>query len=161
MITPDIFERVRQHWADTGVNLLPPRNETEIVGVFSRGGKLPVSRDVIRLYRTVGGFQECEMDTDANLSLWPLEKICEDNVGYDGPEICFGDYLIGSHVFYICFENDDVSTVIGGRNGPDVHAEHQAFVDEPMFCCPSLADFFENYLRDPLGACHGLPRDSS
>jgi hypothetical protein len=83
----------------TGVDLLPSCEEAEIVHVFSRGGRLPVSQDVIRLYRTVGGFRDWSIDADANLSLWPLEKIREENTGYEGPEICFGDFLICSHYF--------------------------------------------------------------
>jgi hypothetical protein len=156
MSAPNIFDRVRQDWTETGVDLLPPCEEAEIVNVFSRGGQLPVSQDVIRLYRTVGGFRDWSIDADANLSLWPLEKVHEDNAGYDGPEICFGDFLIGSHYFYIRFESADHSCLLGGRHSPEVHAEFQGFGDEPMFCCPSIAEFFDGYLQDPFAACHGM-----
>ena len=151
----DIFERVREYWTETDVDILPPAAEVEIIDVFSRGGRLPVSRDVIRLYGTVGGFRDYSMDADANLSLWDLKKVRSDNMGYEGPEICFGDFLIGSHYFYLRFESDDHSSVLGGTHSPEVHSRFQGFGDESLFCCPSIAEFFERYIQDPFRGCHG------
>ena len=132
--SPDVFQRVREYWLSIGTELLPPEPEEAIIAAFSQNGRLPVSCDVIRLYRTVGGFHDRGYDEEA-WKLWSLKQVTEDSLKRDFVD--FADFLIDSHRHCVRFTSEETSAVFfnpGYDFDPDMRA-------------PSLQAFFEGYLQ--------------
>ncbi|MSR57651.1 MAG: hypothetical protein EXS05_08260 [Planctomycetaceae bacterium] len=140
MSSADVYQRVRDHWISQSINLLPPTEEEDILDAFSRNGRFPVSRDVIKLYRTVGGFRDYESD-DEEWSLWPLSRVTDGRSAPTGAFIIFADFLIESHWYSVRYSNRETSEVFldyGNGGG-----------SEPLSA--SLESFLESYLQASPG----------
>ena len=117
--------------------LLPPATDSEVDETFSKLG-VPVSKDVRRLYATVGGFGNDESD---NLwSLWSLERVASVNRDRDTRIVWFADWLISSHMYGIRYCNDDASEIVLDHNSVDIPVEQIA--------C-DMADFLRKYADNP------------
>lgn len=149
MESKSVYEQIRDYWAgDEGIVLLPPENECDIVAAFSRTGRLPVSNDVIQLYRVIGGFgfgpQPGNLGWDKDLfTLWTLARVREENAEEDGPDIWFADHSLSLFDFCVRYRDADHSAV--GTS----HSTGGNLAD-------SVEEFLEGYLRDPEGASFGF-----
>ncbi len=72
----DAFSSLVDQWRANSVSLLPPASLDEVAKVFAELQQ-PLSRDVLRLYTQVNGFEEYE--TDNVWSWWSLSRVLEEN----------------------------------------------------------------------------------
>lgn len=130
------LEKVVERWRCDQLALLPPLTGDEILGAF-RHLEQPLSQDVFRLYRTVGGMEDYTSDGATCWVLWSLERIVKQNCGHRQPYLWFADFLIDSHFYCLKYETSETSSV------------HLDYLDgtPPLFLCSSLDSFFEKYLN--------------
>ncbi len=141
MTISGVLSRCLQHWRGAGIRLGAPVPETEIREAWCRLGKR-VSRDVIELYTTLGGFAEYEWDNDDNLwSLWPWDYVIEQNTLYPSDGVRFACVSIQVHSYELMFENDNDSVVCAVWDHKGAPLESWQVV--------SLTEFFRIYLDDP------------
>jgi hypothetical protein len=130
------IEKAIEVWRAKGIKLLPPADEATILMVMKQIDR-PVSRDVVGLYRRVGGFESSASDSHL-WSFWPLARLGEAHRDYKRPYALFADYMINSHMYCFHYENAEVSSVyVDHFNG-----------SEPVLVAPTVEDFFDLYLTD-------------
>jgi hypothetical protein len=134
MAFSDTLIRCKASWQKQGIRLGPALSEDMIRETWSRLGRR-VSRDVVALYSTLGGFAEYELDSDFFWSLWPWTMVKERNQVKLGDGVLFCDHSIEICTWELRYESDDISSVWLIQHG------HQT--------APSLEMFFESYLQDP------------
>jgi hypothetical protein len=139
-----------QGWQDAEIDLglYPPATKEQLHAAMERIGRR-ASADVEQVYTSTGGFG----GTDGHgFTLWPLERILQENAGSDNLRWAFADFnfvavtrstrfshtLIESFRFRLQYENELVSSVWidDGR-------------DLTFSVASSLAEFFHLYLNDP------------
>lgn len=137
-MTPLIaLDNVLRKWQRQNIILLPPVKEADVIARLRETGR-NYSRDVIALYCATGGMKDGETDSHA-WSLWSLNRVISESLGYDRPYILFADFLIDSHLYCFRYESDDRSSVcVDYFNG-----------EEPALVADSVSEFFELYLRSP------------
>jgi hypothetical protein len=131
----DALNRVLENWRKEDIRLLPPYKETEIVSAFAKMNQ-KLSADVIHLYRTTGGMEDGEIDSNC-FTLWSLEKVVEENNAFGSPQLAFADFLIESHLYYFEYENENRSRVFNDWKAKELEK-----------IADSVNEFFEIYLRD-------------
>lgn len=129
------LKKVAETWHRECLKIVEPKSEKEIIEKLARL-KMPISKDVIEVYSTLGGMEDCESDATC-FSFWDIDKILEENKSYLSEFISFADFLIHSHSYYFKFETECVSSIhIDGDNRVEKIAD-------------SFKEFFENYLNNP------------
>jgi hypothetical protein len=144
MALRDVLGLCIEKWRRDGITLSPPVGEYEVRCTWDGFGK-QAAEDVIRLYSTVGGFANDEMDDEFHLSLWRWDVLREQNTQREGEGVMFCDHLIESIIYELRFEDHRQSSVW----------ELQSRDADPVMIAPSLKMFFRLYLEDPwrlLGA---------
>lgn len=94
-----------------------------------------VSRDVLALYSTLGGFAEYEHDEEFFWSLWPWEWLKERNQAEPSASVKFCDHSIEICTWELRYESEDRSSVW--------------LVQDAQRTATSLETFLEKYLDDP------------
>jgi hypothetical protein len=130
-----VLARCIVQWRDEGTPLLAPRSESEIHEVWARFNQ-PVSADVLRLYTLVGGFEDSTMDDEFSWTLWPWDKLVEDNASWRGEGIRFCDHSISIDTWEFRFVDERHSSIWSIEN-------HE-------MTAPSLESYLETYLSDPF-----------
>lgn len=132
-----VIDRCVDRWLGQGISLSPPVGEAEVREAWGRLG-LHLSRDVLLLYTTVGGFAEDCWDEDFWWSLWPWDYLLEQNFGDRSQGVRFCDHSIQLVTWEVRYENERRSSVWRScGTGPEV------------MCASSLESFFQMYLDDP------------
>ena len=121
-------------WQREGIAIGEPISEAQVRQAWSDLG-LRVSRDVIALYSTLGGFAQYEFDNEFFWSLWPWDWLKKRNQEERHAGVMFCDHSIEICTWELRYENDEVSSVWLVQ-----HAQQTA---------PRLEAFFEMYLADP------------
>lgn len=135
MLLSKSLEKVSEIWKKECLNLVKPSPEKEIVEKFAKL-KIPIARDVIEVYSTVGGMVDNELDSTL-FSFWNIDKILEENES-DSELVSFADFLIYSHLYYFKFKNEAVSSIHIYWDENDIEK-----------IADSFEEFFENYLETP------------
>ena len=147
----DPFQRALERWRQERIQVSPPADLSEIEGTFSKLN-YPLSDDVRRLYQLANGFKNYDMDK--LWTLWPLERIIEENQEYsEQPKdvLWFSDFLISSHLFGLKHKSTETSAVVVSSYVPN---EPSPLVAE------SLEEFITKYLDDPWSVeIHWSPTD--
>jgi hypothetical protein len=129
------INKVLENWRKQGITMLPPRQDAEIISAFTKMNQ-KLSADVIDLYRTTGGMDDGEMDSNC-FTLWSFEKFIEENNAFRHLQLAFGDFLIESHLYYFEYENENNSSVFADWK-----------TKQPEKIADSLNEFFEIYLHN-------------
>jgi hypothetical protein len=130
------LKKVAEIWHKECLKLSKPLSESQIIEKHAKLN-VPISQDVIEVYSTLGGMEDCEMDSEC-FSFWDIDKILEENKP-NSEFIYFADFLIDSHHYAFKFENEYVSSIY----------VHYSEKDRPKVG-DSFAEFFELYLNDIL-----------
>jgi len=129
------LESTIREWQQSRLSLLPPNSETSVHAALNATGR-KYSRDVVDLYCRTGGMADEQSDNRC-WSLWSLNRIVAENLGYQRPYILFADFLIHSHLYCFKYENPERSAVcIDYFNG-----------QEPRVVAESVSEFFNLYVR--------------
>jgi hypothetical protein len=129
------MHRVIEQWRREGVELLPAGEEAEVIQKLGSLDQM-LSRDVVDLYCTTGGMADGGMDEKC-WSLWPLERVVEENSLRPLSTLVFADSLINSHFYRLKWESVEASAV---------YLDYT--VGEPERAAGSLDEFFHLYLTD-------------
>jgi hypothetical protein len=137
MSTPDAISRVVENWRRSGLKLLPGVQKASLMQQL-HGLNRQISRDVLLLYSTTGGF--ADYDTDPHFwSLWELPRVVSENAKYERPYILFADWAISAWCYCFRYENTETSSVLvdyfDGK--------------KPRVISPSVGEFFSHYLTHP------------
>ena len=133
MATSDVYGRAVDRWQASGVNVLAPASESELVRTFEQLDT-PLSNDVRALYRATGGFPDLALD--GFFSLWSLARLyAENRLGQE--VIWFADYLIMSHLYGVQYRDAETSAIVLGPGEPFL----------PI--AASMTEFLEKYLANP------------
>ncbi len=128
-------EELIAKWRREGVELLPPREEREVVEALKRTGR-PFSRDLVSLYRATGGMEDDALDEDG-LCLWRPERLVETSLKEPRELLHFMDFLLNSHCYGLRYEDEETSSV---------HIDH--FSGTSWRVAGSLDEFIRIYLSD-------------
>lgn len=133
----ETLARCIDKWHGEAVALAAPIEEAEIRKVWGRLGQ-PVSRDVLQLYTTLGGFRDYAFDgVDLLWTLWPWSFLIEENTQdpHRGRGIPFCDHSIRVVTWELRFEDEQHSSVWQSEGNTR--------------SAPTLESFFRIYLDDP------------
>ena len=133
----DNLIKVNQKWRAEGLKLASPLLEAEIIEAFANLG-IRLSRDVVQVYSTIGGFVDENMDSEC-LSFWTAEKILHEN-DFNAEDVYFADFLIDSHQYCFRYKNADSSAIY----------VHYSETDRFQIA-DSFDEFFELYLTNIKG----------
>lgn len=121
-------------WQVEGVLSLPPYGESIVRSTFLEAGIEP-SKDLIRLYGTIGGM---EVPDDKLWRLWPLSEVAERKSEENDFGVFFSDYLLDCWSYRIRPNDKDTSAVyvdyFDGR--------------APTLVARTLDEFFERYSQN-------------
>ena len=136
MMEHDLIRRVVEDWERRGIELLPGIEKNHLIETIN-GMDCKVSRDVMELYTSTGGFAEYE--TDEHLwSLWSLSRLVSENADYERPYILFADWAVSAWCYCFRYESEQTSSILvdyfDGTN--------------PRIVSPSVDAFFSQYLQD-------------
>lgn len=135
----DVLSRCLAKWSGEKIPLGPPIREDEIRREWERFGRR-VSRDVLRLYSTVGGFAEWCFDKEFIWALWPWTLLLEQNAATPSEGVQFCDHSINVVTWELRFEDERHSSIWQISHSIPGWSQQTA---------PNLKSFFRTYLDDP------------
>jgi hypothetical protein len=126
-----------QGWqgAEINLGLYPPATQEQLHTCLEKIGQR-ASADVVQVYTSTGGFGGMD---GHGFTLWPMERILQENAGSDNLRWAFADGLIESFRFRLQYENELVSSV---------WIDHGR--DLTFAVAGSLEEFFHLYVNDPV-----------
>jgi hypothetical protein len=131
-----IPELLLDEWRNLTTRVLPGAEAAQVREAFGRVD-MPVSSDVLALYRAIGGM---EIPDDRDWRLWSLAEVKSENNQQNVFGVEFSDYLIGCWSFRARPVNRDVS---------EVYIDY-ADGRSPVRAAASLEEFLEAMDTDPL-----------
>ena len=137
----EIFKVFKNKWVNEKINVLPGREEKDIIECFETFGITP-TKDLIALYETLDGKDDMN---EESFRLWSLKEIIEENSSKRDLErtlkygVLFGDYLVSCWCYRV------------NKNG-EVLIDHFTDGLEPIVKSGSVIEFFQLMLNDPDGA---------
>jgi hypothetical protein len=130
-----------EKWRDARIALAPPIPEKEIRRTWERLRK-NLSDDVLRLYTTLGGFEEYRLDEPFFWCLWRWDYLQATNSRHPSEGVSFCDHSIDLIRWELRFEDARTSSVwtlgFGAYDGQPARKTTD-----------DLETFFQKYLDDP------------
>lgn len=105
----EILSKVIEKLKTEKIQIASPFSEEYILSSFEKIDK-SVSKDIIKLYTTIGGYVDENMDNNL-FSLWTLKQLITENSKYRSNFTLFGDYSIFCCLYAFKYENENISSV--------------------------------------------------
>lgn len=128
------LQKVNELWKKEGLSLAKPLLPTQLTRAFEKFN-IPISKDVIEVYSTLGGMEDCE--SELFFSFWSIDQILEENEP-NSEFIAFADFSIYAHLYYFEYETELTSSIHIWWSEKDIEK-----------IADSFEEFFENYLINP------------